>query len=203
MMRVDRAGRWLNRIVPTARIIATKPFHQGIEMSDQERPSAGLVAFTAVVVAMAVAALWLDSNRDAPVAKPKAERSFTVPTNLKSITGTPPPAKAAPKKPQKPVSRAKVRTLNVDSKAKRYAFTLVSSRAQMACLIPLWEKESGWSPTSDNPTSSAYGIPQILGLEARTGDDYRAQVRAGLGYIKHRYGTPCRAWAFWQNHKWY
>jgi hypothetical protein len=203
MMRVDRAGRWLNRIVPTARITATKPFHQGIEMSNQERPPAGLVVFTIVVVAMAVGALWLDSNRAAPVAKPKAERSFTVPTNLKPIPGTPPPVKAAPKKPQKRISRAKVRILNVDSKAKRYALTLVSSRTQMACLIPLWEKESGWSPTSDNPTSSAYGIPQILGLEARTGDDYRAQVRAGLGYIKHRYGTPCRAWSFWQNHKWY
>lgn len=202
-MRVDRVGSWLNRIVPTARITATKPFHQGIEMSDQERPPAGLVVFTIVVVAMAVGALWLDSNRAAPLAKPRAERSFIIPDGTKPIPGTIPKPNNGIEKPQKRISRTKVRTLNVESKAKRYALTLVSSPAQMACLIPLWEKESGWSPTSDNPTSSAYGIPQILGLEARTGDDYRAQVRAGLGYIKHRYGTPCRAWSFWQNHRWY
>jgi hypothetical protein len=202
-MRAVRAGRWLNRIVPTAVTTDTNLSRRSIEMSNQERPPAGLVLFTVVVVAMAVAALWLDANRAEPVAKPKAERSFTVPTHLKPITGTPPPVKAAPKKPQKRISRDKVRSLKVDSKAKRYALTLVSSPTQMACLLPLWQKESGWSATSDNPTSSAYGIPQILGLEARTGDDYRAQVRAGLGYIKHRYGTPCRAWAFWQNNRWY
>ena len=96
-------------------------------------------------------------------------------------------------------SRSKQR---LSSPSKRYANDLVSA-AQMACLLPLWERESGWSPTSDNPTSSAYGIPQILGLKARTGDDYRAQVRAGLDYISNRYGSPCRAWAFWQNHGWY
>ena len=172
-------------------------------MSNQERPPAGLVVFTVVVVAMATAALWLDSRRAEPAPKAQAERSFTVPDNLKPITGTPPPVKGAPERPQDGVSRSSSRVLDLSSPARRYAFTLVSSRAQMACLIPLWDKESGWSPTSDNPTSSAYGIPQILGLEARTGDDYRAQVRAGLGYIKHRYGTPCRAWGFWQNHRWY
>jgi hypothetical protein len=77
------------------------------------------------------------------------------------------------------------------------------SATQWPCLHELWMRESGWSPTSDNPTSSAYGIPQILGLEARTGDDYKAQVRAGLSYIDHRYGTPCKAWSFWRSHRWY
>jgi hypothetical protein len=92
--------------------------------------------------------------------------------------------------------------VRVKGKAQRYAAGLVSE-TQMRCLVPLWQRESGWSATSDNPTSSAYGIPQILGLEKRTGDDYRAQVDAGLDYIAHRYGTPCRAWAFWQTHRWY
>jgi len=172
-------------------------------MSNQERPPAGLVLFTIVVLVMTLAALWLDANRAEPVAKPKAERSFTVPENLKPIPGTQPPARDTPERPQDAVSRSSTRILDLSSPARRYAFMLVSSRTQMACLIPLWDKESGWSPTSDNPTSTAYGIPQILGLEARTGDDYKAQVRAGLGYIKHRYGTPCRAWSFWQNHRWY
>lgn len=92
--------------------------------------------------------------------------------------------------------------VRVNTPSKRYARTLVSAK-QYPCLHELWQRESGWSPTSDNPTSSAYGIPQILGLEARTGDDARAQVRAGLSYIKYRYGTPCRAWSFWRTHRWY
>jgi len=29
------------------------------------------------------------------------------------------------------------------------------------------------------------------------------QVRWGLGYIKGRYDTPCKAWSFWQAHGWY
>jgi hypothetical protein len=103
----------------------------------------------------------------------------------------------------RPISRSYTRILDLSSPARRYAFTLVPVEPQMACLIVLWDHESGWSPTSDNPTSSAYGIPQILGLKAKTGNDYKAQVRAGLSYIKHRYGSPCSAWAFWQNRRWY
>lgn len=129
-----------------------------------------------------------------------------------SIVGVPNVAHApehilvtGPSKQKKKVSERKVVrkvSRKLSSPSKRYAATLVTG-PQLDCLLPLWQKESGWSPTSDNPTSSAYGIPQILGLEARTGDDYKAQVRAGLSYIKHRYGTPCRAWSFWQDHRWY
>ena len=172
-------------------------------MSEQEQVSNWLVVLVAVLIVMVIAEILLvgkaEQNIQTKQTTKQSVRSFVVPQGTKPTAG-----KALPsKKPQKRISRAKVRPVKVDSKAKRYASTLVSSPSQMACLLPLWQKESGWSATSDNPTSSAYGIPQILGLEARTGDDYQAQVRAGLSYIKHRYGTPCRAWAFWQNHKWY
>jgi hypothetical protein len=33
---------------------------------------------------------------------------------------------------------------------------------QFGCLEALWEKESGWDVHADNPSSSAYGIPQAL-----------------------------------------
>lgn len=172
-------------------------------MSEQEQVSNWLVVLVAVLILMVIAEILLvgkaEQNIQTKQTTKQSVRSFVVPQGTKPTAG-----KALPsKKPQKRISRAKVRPVKVDSKAKRYASTLVSSPTQMACLLPLWQKESGWSATSDNPTSSAYGIPQILGLEARTGDDYQAQVRAGLSYIKYRYGTPCRAWAFWQNHKWY
>ena len=36
------------------------------------------------------------------------------------------------------------------------------SADQFGCLDSLWTKESGWDVYADNPTSSAYGIPQSL-----------------------------------------
>ena len=169
-------------------------------MNQRNEIRLGFAIFVIVVILMTVIEIVLVGRAEQNIQTNKQSAgSFVVPKDTKPTVG-----KALPtRKPQKRISRAKERPMKVNSKAKRYALTLVSSPTQMACLLPLWQKESGWSATSDNPTSSAYGIPQILGLEARTGDDYKAQVRAGLGYIKHRYGTPCRAWAFWQNHKWY
>jgi hypothetical protein len=62
---------------------------------------------------------------------------------------------------------------------------------------------------ADNPSSSAYGIPQALpgSKMAAAGADWQSnaatQIRWGLGYIKARYGSPCSAWGFKQSHGWY
>lgn len=72
--------------------------------------------------------------------------------------------------------------------------------SEYVCLRDLWEKESHWNHKADNPQSSAYGIPQLLGLKAT---DPQIQINAGLKYVKQRYGTPCEAWSFWKRHKWY
>ncbi|MFC5380712.1 phospholipase [Aquipuribacter nitratireducens] len=80
---------------------------------------------------------------------------------------------------------------------------------QWSCLDALWQKESNWSHTADNPTSSAYGIPQALpgSKMASAGSDWETnpatQIRWGLGYIADRYGTPCAAWEHSQAHNWY
>lgn len=80
---------------------------------------------------------------------------------------------------------------------------------QWSCLDSLWTKESNWGVTADNPTSSAYGIPQALpGRKmASAGADWETnpvtQIRWGLGYIENRYGTPCSAWAHSQANNWY
>jgi SLT domain-containing protein len=85
---------------------------------------------------------------------------------------------------------------------------LGGNTGQSSCLNQLWQRESGWNPSAQNPTSTAYGIPQFLNSTwastgiAKTSDPYR-QIDAGLIYIKNRYGSPCAAWAFWQAHKWY
>jgi hypothetical protein len=80
---------------------------------------------------------------------------------------------------------------------------------QFACLDSLYNSESGWNIHADNPSSSAYGIPQALpgSKMASAGPDWEhnaeTQIRWGLGYIKSSYGTPCGAWSFKQGHNWY
>lgn len=83
--------------------------------------------------------------------------------------------------------------------AKTYAQTLVSP-AEWRCLDSLWQRESGWQADADNPASTAFGVAQLLG---ETSTDYRTQIRDGLDYIAHRYGTACAAWAHWQAKGWY
>jgi hypothetical protein len=80
---------------------------------------------------------------------------------------------------------------------------------QHSCLVNLWNRESGWRHTADNPTSSAYGIPQSLpgSKMASAGADWRTnpetQIKWGLKYIKHRYETPCGAWGAFKQKGWY
>ncbi|GAA1605266.1 hypothetical protein GCM10009789_69020 [Kribbella sancticallisti] len=83
------------------------------------------------------------------------------------------------------------------------------SDGQFSCLESLWNKESRWRVTADNPTSSAYGIPQALpgNRMAAYGKDWRTnpvtQIKWGLDYIENRYGSPCSAWSHSKAKGWY
>jgi hypothetical protein len=85
---------------------------------------------------------------------------------------------------------------------------LGGSGSEFRCLENLWGKESGWNPNAQNPSSTAYGIPQFLNSTwagtgiAKTSDGYR-QIDAGLIYIDSRYGSPCGAWSHSQSNGWY
>ncbi|WP_245994481.1 lytic transglycosylase domain-containing protein [Nocardioides immobilis] len=80
---------------------------------------------------------------------------------------------------------------------------------QFGCLDLLWTRESNWNVYADNPTSSAYGIPQSLpgSKMASAGSDWATnpvtQITWGLGYIQDRYGSPCSAWGHSQSVGWY
>lgn len=95
------------------------------------------------------------------------------------------------------------------SRSKEIAVTLIKQHGwgaeQFVCLNKLWTKESNWRNRAQNkvPVGGKYagGIPQILGLDPNSSVDY--QIRRGINYIEHRYSTPCGAWAFWKEHKWY
>lgn len=96
---------------------------------------------------------------------------------------------------------------------KGLAAQLVSARGwgadQYVCLEKLWTRESSWQWNADNPTSSAYGIPQALPGKkmASAGADWETnpatQIKWGLGYISETYGSPCQAWAHSEAVNWY
>lgn len=80
---------------------------------------------------------------------------------------------------------------------------------EFTCVDKIWTQESNWQWNAENPTSGAYGIPQSLPAKkmASAGKDWKTnpatQIRWGLKYIKDRYGTPCKAWAFKRGAGWY
>ncbi len=78
---------------------------------------------------------------------------------------------------------------------KIYTHQRLGDLKQLNCIDKLWMKESRWSSKANNKKSTAFGIPQILGL--KTKDPYK-QIERGLEYIRYRYGTPCEAWKFWK-----
>jgi hypothetical protein len=81
------------------------------------------------------------------------------------------------------------------------------SQSEFGCLDALYVSESDWRIDADNPTSSAYGIPQALTETHDMPEGYftsaEVQIRWGLEYIKDSYGTPCSAWSFKQANNWY
>lgn len=84
----------------------------------------------------------------------------------------------------------------------------MNNTAEIDALVKLWDRESGWNPQAQNPTSTAFGIAQFLngtwkgtGFE-KTSDPYQ-QIDAGLAYIKARYGTPSNALNFHLQNNWY
>jgi len=80
-------------------------------------------------------------------------------------------------------------------------------------LVSLWNRESGWNNTADNPQSGAYGIPQSLPYSKMPKAAWppsdggsasaSAQISWGLSYIKSTYGSPSAAWAHEVSAGWY
>lgn len=69
-------------------------------------------------------------------------------------------------------------------------------------------RESRWKCTAKNPSSTAYGLGQLLdstraSLGFTKSSDCYDQVEEAIVYIKDRYKTPQRAWSFWQANSWY
>ena len=72
------------------------------------------------------------------------------------------------------------------------------------------QHESGGSTTARNPSSTAFGLGQLLIANRRhylganaNSTDPALQLRAFRGYVRDRYGNADRAAAFWRSHHWY
>ena len=97
--------------------------------------------------------------------------------------------------------------------AQAIAYTLVKKKGwndkQFDCLVSLWNKESHWNASAENPSSGAYGIPQAVpgNKMASVASDWKTnpktQIIWGLGYIEGRYGNPCGAWETSESQGWY
>lgn len=96
---------------------------------------------------------------------------------------------------------------SADSKAT--AQKIIKDKAQYECFAKIVERESGWDHKAVNSSSGAYGLVQALpaGKMAAEGGDWQhnpaTQIKWGLKYMNDRYGSPCDAWQFWQDNKWY
>lgn len=113
-------------------------------------------------------------------------------------------APSAPMTPSAPMSGSGPVALGRRLAARKYGWT----GPEWDALYELWRRESGWNPTADNPTSSAYGIPQALTSVHDVGRAYlagdpRAQILWGLRYIANRYGSPTAALAHSDRMGWY
>ena len=78
---------------------------------------------------------------------------------------------------------------------------IYKSKYEWNALFTLWNRESRWDYTADNPHSTAYGIPQMLNMSEKT--PMVRQIELGLQYIQERYGSPSKALAFHNTHGWY
>ena len=83
----------------------------------------------------------------------------------------------------------------------RYAASMVGD-IQAECLFRIAIKESNIRYTAVNKSSGAYGAWQFLHKSAKGMNPYE-QVELAIDYSNYRYGSPCKAWAFWQKEYWW
>jgi len=77
---------------------------------------------------------------------------------------------------------------------KIYTHLRIIDDTNYRCVVSLWELESKWNPKANNPKSSAYGIPQLLGMKET--NPFK-QIDLGLKYLDKRFnGDACKALAY-------
>ncbi|GAA3110239.1 aggregation-promoting factor C-terminal-like domain-containing protein [Streptomyces echinatus] len=95
------------------------------------------------------------------------------------------------------------------SSAQAIAHKMIPDAAQFTAFSKIVSHESGWNPAATNSSSGAYGLVQALpgSKMSSAGADWKTnpatQIKWGLDYMNSRYGSPVKAWDFWQSNGWY
>ena len=116
------------------------------------------------------------------------------------------PIKQEPKPAPRPAPRAAPATVS----GNKQSWLAASNIPQSQWHIVDWlvTRESGWRPTAQNPTSSAFGLKQFLDSTWATvgcvkSTDPVYQLNCGQKYVMQRYGSWSAAQSFWQANRYY
>ncbi|UBI01557.1 aggregation-promoting factor C-terminal-like domain-containing protein [Corynebacterium freneyi] len=152
------------------------------------------------------------STATTPVADPATttEANTTDPATADEPTANPEPgqAAAATEPVEAPPADAAAPGTVQEKVQARFATRGWNTGEQWAATDNIVTKESNWNPTAVNPSSGAFGLFQFLGATQQQylpdkNPDPSVQGDAGRNYISDRYGTPVKAWEFWQANGWY
>jgi hypothetical protein len=152
----------------------------------------------------AAAAAAAEAQRQADEAAAAAQRAAEAQSSSSSSSGSSSGGSASAPAVG-PVDPGSAQGIAKDMMASQYGW----GDDQFACLVALWDRESGWNYQAYNRSSGAGGIPQALPASkmASAGADWATnpatQIAWGLGYIAGSYGTPCGAWGHSESSGWY
>lgn len=117
--------------------------------------------------------------------------------------------KTTKKKTYKQTTRIKYNKSEIQSYARQMVYQYGWTDEDYYSIVMIVNHESSWRPNAVNKKSGSCGLFQAYPCSkmAKYGSDYRTnwkvQMKFGFEYIKARYQTPTKAWAFWQKHHWY
>jgi hypothetical protein len=204
--------------VPLTETTTSAPSLVASEESDRRKQrdsrSAQRVALSRAEIARAHAVRKAKAKRAAAQRAASAKKAAQHKAAHKALAEKRAAAQLQRKRAAAAAARAKAKRRALSGNPRSIARQLMRSRygwgeSQYRCYNKIIMRESAWKVRADNPSSSAYGIPQALpGSKMRSaGSDWRTnpatQITWGLGYVKSRYGTPCSAWGFKSSHGWY
>lgn len=145
---------------------------------------------------------WIDKqqSRRQQDSTSAARRNSSVVLSSSNSTPTGAGGSGNYRSPGAPVARDNVQKLAQSMAMSQHNW----SGPEWDALVDLIERESGWNPDAQNPTSSAGGLFQFLdSTRANYGitqdSPLQDQIRAGLQYIADRYQTPSRALSHWMS----
>lgn len=215
---VTTTAKCMAAVAVVGALVAAGAVTQSVENTASAQNGANLLAAAGHASAPAVSA-----PLDAPITFPGADVSSkpsAAPTSaaakaqaakVEPIAAPSEAPSAAPSKAPAPAAAPVV----VDDPAAAQAFASAElatrgwGAGEMSCLTQLWNRESEWLTSAENPNGGAYGIAQSLPAEKMAsvaGDwktNYETQIIWGLGYIEERYGSPCAAWGHSNAVNWY